>query len=250
MRVLVACECSGVVRRAFRARGHDAWSCDLCFAEDMGEHIRGDVLDVLGDGWDLMIAHPPCTYLASSGLHWNKRRRGRDAETEKALAFVKTLLDAPIERIAVENPIGCISTRIRPPDQTIQPWMFGENASKATCLWLKGLDPLKHGEVVPPNRWRLVKCAADLPVCECCGEEAWCPEHEMHFADCECVGPTQDDAKYKTINGYLFGSKSAPHPVWANQTPSGQNKVGGPNQSRIRAATYSGIAAAMAEQWG
>ena len=149
MRVLVACEFSGVVRRAFRARGHDAWSCDLLPAEDGSPfHLQGDVRDVLQDDWDLMIAHPPCTYLAGSGLHWNKRRPERAVLTEEALVFVQRLLDAPIPKIALENPIGCISTRIRKPDQIIQPWQFGHDASKATCLWLKGLEPLRPTRVL------------------------------------------------------------------------------------------------------
>jgi len=152
MRVLVACEYSGTVRDAFRLKGHDAWSCDLLPTEaDPAYHHQGDVLTILGDGWDLMIAHPPCTYLCSSGLHWNKRRPGRAALTEEALAFVTMLLDAPIAKIALENPIGCISSRIRKPDQTIQPWQFGHDASKATCLWLKGLPPLAPTRLIEPR---------------------------------------------------------------------------------------------------
>jgi len=142
VKVLVACEYSGVVRDAFARMGHEAVSCDLLQTESEGQHYKGDVRDILRDGWDLMIAHPPCTYLTSAGLHWNKRQPSRQAETEKALAFVYLLLDAPINLIALENPVGCISTRIRKPDQTIQPHDFGEDASKATCLWLKGLPPL------------------------------------------------------------------------------------------------------------
>jgi hypothetical protein len=143
MRVLVACEFSGVVRRAFRAKGHDAWSCDLLPAEDTSPfHIEGDVLPLLTEGWDLMIAFPPCTFLCGSGLHWNTRRPERAAMTEEALTFVRRLLDAPIPRIALENPRGCISTRIRKPSQSIQPYQFGEDASKETMLWLKMLPPL------------------------------------------------------------------------------------------------------------
>ena len=149
MRVLVACEYSGAVRDAFRARGHDAMSCDLLPTDVPGPHYQGDVFDVIGDGWDLMIAHPPCTYLSSSGLHWNGRVEGRAAKTEDALAFVRALLDAPISRIAVENPVGCIGTRIRKADQTIQPHQFGDDASKATCLWLKGLPLLTPTAHVP-----------------------------------------------------------------------------------------------------
>jgi len=149
MRVLVACEYSGTVRDTFRALGHDAWSCDLLPTDQPGPHIQGDVTTVLDQGWDLMIAHPPCTYLCSSGLHWNKRRPERAKKTENALDFVRLLLSAPIPRIALENPIGCISTRIRKPDQTIQPWQFGHPESKATCLWLKNLPLLKPTQVLP-----------------------------------------------------------------------------------------------------
>ena len=151
MRVLVACEYSGTVRDAFRARGHDAMSCDLLPTDAPGPHYQGDVCDILGDGWDLMIAHPPCTYLCSSGLHWNKRVPGRAQMTEDALDFVRLLLDAPILRIALENPIGCIGTRIRKADQTIQPWQFGHDASKATCLWLKNLPLLTPTAIVEPR---------------------------------------------------------------------------------------------------
>lgn len=152
MKVLVACEYSGVVRDAFLSRGHDAVSCDILPSESAaGPHLQCDVLDILGDGWDLMIAHPPCTYLCSSGLHWNKRRPERAEQTELALEFVRALLNAPIPRIALENPIGCISTRIRPPDQTIQPWQFGHDASKATCLWLVGLPALRPTLQVEPR---------------------------------------------------------------------------------------------------
>jgi hypothetical protein len=150
MRVLVACEYSGRVRDAFRAKGFDAWSCDPfepC-ESDPQWHLSVDVLEILGDGWDLMVCHPPCTYLASSGLHWNKRIEGRAEKTEEALEFVRQLMDAPIQHIALENPMGCISTRIRKPDQTIQPWMFGDDASKATCLWLKNLPPLESTQIV------------------------------------------------------------------------------------------------------
>lgn len=156
MRVLVACEYSGRVRDAFRARGHDAWSCDLLPTDAPGPHIQGDVLAVLRDGWDLMVAHPPCTYLCSSGLHWNGRVPGRAALTEEALEFVRALLGAPIPRIALENPVGRISTAIRKPDQTIQPWQYGHPESKATCLWLKGLPLLRPTRVLEKpasGRW-------------------------------------------------------------------------------------------------
>lgn len=206
MRVLVACEFSGVVRDAFIARGHDAVSCDLLPTEAPGPHCEGDVLHLIkcmargnferhGTRWrpDLMVAHPPCTYLCPSGLHWNTRRPERAALTEEAVAFVRLLLDAPIPRIALENPIGCLSTRIRKPDQIVQPWWFGHPESKATCLWLKGLPSL-----TPTNR---------LPL---------------------------------PASGR-----------WANQTGSGQNKLGpSPDRWKLRSLTYPGLAAAMADQWG
>lgn len=193
MKVLVACEFSGAVREAFRRRGCDAWSCDLLPTENPGQHIQGDVRAVLGDGWDLMVAHPPCTYLAVSGLHWNKRIPGRSALTDEALTFVRLLLSAPIPRIALENPVGRISTAIRRPDQTIQPWQFGHDASKATCLWLKGLPLLRPTNILPGGR----------------------------------------EARR------------------ANQTPSGQNKLGpSPDRWKLRSMTYPGIAEAMADQWG
>lgn len=151
MRVLVACEYSGRVRDAFTASGHYAMSCDLLPTDAPGNHYQGDVRDIIENGWDLMIAHPPCTYLCSSGLHWNKRVPGRAQQTEEALDFVRMLLDAPIRKIALENPIGCISSRIRKPDQTIQPYHFGHDASKATCLWLKNLPPLRPTAMVEPR---------------------------------------------------------------------------------------------------
>jgi hypothetical protein len=150
MKILVACEYSGRVRQAFRDRGHDAWSCDLLPAEDDSPyHLDVDVLELMNEGWDMMIAHPPCTYLAVSGLHWNGRIPGRAEKTEEALKFVQALMDAPIDKIAVENPVSCISTRIRKPDQIIQPWYFGEDASKKTCLWLKNLPLLKETNRLP-----------------------------------------------------------------------------------------------------
>ena len=198
MKVLVACEFSGTVRDAFIRRGHDAMSCDLLPTESPGPHYQGDVLDIIEDGWDLMVAHPPCTYLASSGLHWNKRIPGREQLTHEAMLFVFNLMGEgfvrhQIQRIALENPIGRISSAYRKPDQIIQPWMFGHPESKSTCLWLKGLPPLEPTNVLP------------------------LPE----------------------------GGR------WANQTPSGQNKLG-PSADRwkLRSVTYAGIAEAMADQWG
>ena len=174
MRVLVACEFSGVVRDAFAERGHDAWSCDLLPGETEGQHIQGDVLAVLDAGWDLMIAHPPCTHLAVSGARWFKDKQ---AEQIEALKFVRELLVAPIPRIALENPISIISSKIRKPDQIIQPWQFGHGEVKATCLWLKGLPPLRPTRIVDgrharvhrmapgPDRWkersRTLPCIAD-----------------------------------------------------------------------------------------
>jgi len=148
MRVLVACEFSGTVSRAFRARGHEAWSCDLLPSEDGSPfHIQGDVLAVLDEGWDLMVAHPPCTHLCTSGARWFAEKRVEQAE---ALDFVRALLDASVDRIALENPVGVISSKIRKPTQIIHPHMFGENAAKSTCLWLKNLPALKATQNVPP----------------------------------------------------------------------------------------------------
>lgn len=204
MRVLIACEFSGAVRNAFRALGHDAWSCDILPAEDGSlHHLQLDVRRTL-DGfcnsgrqpWDLMIAHPPCQYLCSSGLQWNLRVLGRAEKTEEALGFVRELLDAPIPRIALENPLGRIGTAIRKADQVIQPYQFGHDASKGTALWLKGLPKLRPTSYVEP----------------------------------------------RMVNG---------KPRWANQTDSGQNKLGpSPTRAADRARTYAGIAAAMADQWG
>lgn len=167
MRVLVACEFSGIVRDAFIGRGHDAISCDLLPSERPGPHHRGNVEWVLSQqawfGWDLLIAFPPCTHLAVSGARWFP---GKQQEQTEALAFVQRLLDAPISKIALENPIGIISSRIRKPDQIIQPWQFGHGETKATCLWLKGLPRLEPTNIVEgrtprvhhaapsPDRWK------------------------------------------------------------------------------------------------
>ena len=198
MRVLIACEFSGTVRDAFLQAGHYALSCDLfpCESETSGDHYQGDVLNILDHGWDLLIAHPPCTYLASSGMHWTTRGLRDPRLTEDAITFVQSLLNAPISRIALENPIGIISTRVRKADQIVQPWQFGHDASKATCLWLKNLPPLRPTNVIEP----------------------------------------------RVING---------RKRWGNQTDSGQNRLG-PSADRwkIRSATYPGLAAAMADQWG
>lgn len=148
MKVLVACEYSGRVRDAFRSKGHDALSCDLLPADNGGPHYQGDVRDLLTDHWDLLIGFPPCTYLAASGMHWTTRGLRDPQLTEDALDFVQLLLNAPVDKIALENPVGCISTRIRKPDQYIQPWQFGHPHSKKTCLWLKNLPTLTHTNVL------------------------------------------------------------------------------------------------------
>lgn len=145
MRVLVACEFSGIVREAFRAKGHDAWSCDLLPTEIPGQHIQGDVLSILNDGWDLMIGHPPCTYLSYAGIRW-WNDEGRCEKRLKALEFFYRLWNAPIEKICLENPRGCASPTIAKYSQEIHPWYFGDEFSKPTWLWLKNLPPLIHNK--------------------------------------------------------------------------------------------------------
>jgi hypothetical protein len=254
MKVLVACEYSGRVRDAFLALGHQAMSCDLLPTDVPGPHHQGDVFDVINDGWDLMVAHPPCTYLSVSGMHWTTRGLRDPQLTEDAMAFVERLMNAPIKRIALENPVSIISSRIRKPDQIIQPWWFGEDASKKTCLWLKDLPKLQmyYPNIVPPKGWQRVMGAFDMLECEDCGEP-FCPEHNAHYADCDCIGPHQDEATFKTVDGIIFATHQSPAPkmTWANQTPSGQNKLG-PSADRwkLRSETFLGIANAMADQWG
>ena len=191
MRVLVACEYSGTVRDAFVAAGHNAMSCDLLPTDAPGLHWCGDVREVLGMGWDLMIAHPPCTHLAVSGAKWFHRKQAEQAE---ALEFVRLLLDAPIPRIALENPVSIISTRIRKPDQIIQPYEHGHEATKTTCLWLKGLPLLNPTNIVGKGARHVTKSGKSLP-------------------------------------------------EWYNLPPS-------PDRWKLRSATFPGIAAAMAAQWG
>ncbi len=164
MKILIACEFSGIVREAFNARGFDATSCDLLPTEILGKHYQGDVFDIIHNGFDLMIAHPPCTHLAVSGARWFKDKL---KEQQEALEFVRKLLSAPIKHIALENPISIISSKIRKPDQIIQPWQFGHGETKATCLWLKNLPVLKPTNIVTgrdpkihkmppsPDRWKL-----------------------------------------------------------------------------------------------
>ena len=151
MKILIACEYSGRVRGAFIRRGHDAISCDLLPTDAPGPHYQGDVADILNDGWDMMIAHPPCTYLSVSGMHWTTRGLRDPQLTEDALDFVRLLMSAPIERIAIENPISVISSRIRKPDQIIMPYQFGHDASKKTCLWLKNLPLLTPTKMIEPR---------------------------------------------------------------------------------------------------
>ena len=220
MRVLVGCEFSNTVAGAFRAAGHEAWSCDLLPSEGPTEwHMQRDVLDVLDEGWDLAVFHPPCTYLSVSGLHWNKRVKGRAEKTAEALCFVRQLLDAPIPKIALENPVSAISSQIRKPDQVVQPWQFGHRESKATCLWLKGLPRLRPTEVVAASRLR------------CCGL---------------ALSPEVGARGCPNCNGDQLA-----RPLWDNQTPSGQNKLSpGPNRWKERSRTFKGIAEAMAAQWG
>lgn len=157
MRVLVACEFSGLVRSAFSSRGHYAVSCDYLPTELPGMHYKGDVLNILYEPWDLLIAHPPCTHLAVSGAKHFEAKRASGVQ-EKALGFVRILLEAPIEKICVENPVSIISTHIRKPNQIIQPWMFGHGEVKTTCLWLKNLPKLKPTAIIPV-KWRESKIA-------------------------------------------------------------------------------------------
>lgn len=164
MKVLIACEFSGIVRNEFSKLGHNAWSCDILESDKPDNHLQCNVLDILNDKWDLMIAHPPCTHLAVSGARWFKNKQKEQID---ALEFVIKLMNAPIDKICIENPISIISTKIRKPDQIIQPWMFGHGETKATCLWLKNLPKLKPTNIVnerahkihfmPPskNRWML-----------------------------------------------------------------------------------------------
>lgn len=219
MKVLIGCEFTGTVRDAFLARGHDAISCDLLPTEVPGPHYQGPVQDLLNDPWDLLIVHPPCTHLSNSGMHRTRRGLRPEKLTRDALDFVRLLLEAPIPRIALENPVGIISTMIRKPDQIIQPHRFGHDASKKTCLWLKNLPPLQDTAPVQPrliccgtttklNRWGIGVC----PVCD---------------------------------------GRNKPSLRWGNQLDSGHNVLGSAVESRwkLRSATYPGVAEAMAGQW-
>lgn len=229
MRVLVACERSGRVRDAFAALGHAAMSCDIEPTDFPGNHYQGDIFDVIDDGWDLMIAHPPCTYLTCAAewaykdiqtknikpgtLIGAERREARN----DAVEFVRRLSTAEIPRKAIENPVGALSSRWRDPDQYIQPYEFGEDASKKTCLWLQGLPQLTRTAFISP---RYICCGA-FDVTE---DMNGCPD---------CLG------------------LSNPLPRWGNQTDSGQNRLPpGPDRERLRSLTYQGWADAMASQWG
>lgn len=238
MRVLVGCEFTGTVRRKFRERGHDAWSNDILPATDnSSHHLQMDVFEAIANygPWDLGIFHPPCAYLTSSAewcysdaaeekarargsgaLFGSARRQARD----EAVEFFRRLWESSIPKVCIENPIGVIPTRLGlKPTQIVQPFEYGHDARKATCLWLRGgLDPLRPTLRISPKHG--------------------CPVCKVKFEYCEDVS-----------NCSVCGAKLKT--VWANQTPSGQNKLG-PSENRwaLRAATYEGIASAMAETWG
>ncbi len=156
MRILIACEFSGVVRNAFRAKGHDAWSCDLLPSETSGPHFQCDVREALASSWDMLIAFPPCTDLAVSGARYFKEKI-KDGRQQRSIDFFNIFTDHPCEKIAIENPIGIMSRLYRKPDQIIQPWMFGHGETKATCLWLKGLPKLVPTNVVEGREQRVWK---------------------------------------------------------------------------------------------
>ena len=225
MNVLVACESSGVVRNAFRARGHNAWSCDLLPADDNSKyHLQQDVLEVIYDPrWDLMIAHPPCTYLANSGVHLLHKYKDRWESLADAAIFFRTLLLAPMKKKCLENPVMhkyALEYILQKHSQTIQPYQFGEDASKRTCLWLVNLPQLKPTKYINPNY-----------ACKC--------GHRFEY----------DLGKYGCPN--CSGESGPARQVWSNQTKSGQNKLP-PSKDRwkLRSKTYQGIADAMATQWG
>lgn len=216
VKVLVACEFSGVVRDAFARRGHEAWSCDLLPTESPGNHIQGDVLHHLSGGWDLMIAHPPCTHLSSSGArHFSAKRA--DGRQQQGIDFFMAFTRSGIARVCIENPIGIMSTVHRKPDQIIQPWQFGHTESKATCLWLTGLPKLIPTKVMTPE-WK----------------------KNPDGTDWTCAKGKRESLAH-----------ARPQTRWSNQTASGQNKLGpSPDRWKLRSITYQGIAEAMAEQWG
>lgn len=219
-RVLVACEYSGSVRDAFSALGWDAWSCDLLPSEKPGNHHQCDVREILDAGWDIMVAHPPCTHLAVSGARWFPAKRA-SGEQQAALDFVRLLLDAPIPHIALENPISIISSKIRKPDQVIQPWHHGHGETKATCLWLKNLPKITPTDIVIP-------------------EWAVNPNGSTNFS---AKGKRDNPTHFLT--GRIRVLKGAQREQWEriHRCPPG------PDRSKIRSKTYPGIAAAFAEQW-
>ncbi len=227
MRVLIGCEFSGIVREAFRARGHAAWSCDLAPAEDDSQfHLQTDLLSVVrqfsGKPWDLIIAHPPCRYISVSGMHWTTRGLRDPAETDKAIAFAEAIWDAPCSKVCIENPTSVLSTRSKlgRAKQLVQPYQYGHDASKGTRLWLRGLSPLYP---LPRTEW-----IAPRRVCKC---------GAVYRSKLHCPG--------------CGASQSFSKPRWANQTDGGQNKLApSAHRSADRARTYAGIARAMAEQWG
>lgn len=230
MKILIGCEQSGVVRRAFRERGHDAWSCDILPSEDGSPyHCQSDVNLILRWGWDMMIAFPPCTHLCVSGARWFK---GKKVEQAASIDFFMKLMSAPIEKICIENPVGIMSSNFRKPDQYVQPWEFGHDASKKTGLWLKNLPLLKPTYSVERPAW------VDCPCCE----DMLCVRHKVHVSDCDCP----------PLEYWIADGGDDPYRKhYGNQTPSGQNKLG-PSATRAaeRSRTYEGIAQAMADQWG
>lgn len=238
MRILIACECSGQVRRAMMAKGHDVLSCDLGPATDGSPyHYQGDVRDLLGQKWDMLIGHPPCTYLTNAAAWCFKDRElqtkrltpgvlygaERRAAREEAAAFAMLLWSQPIDRIVLENPVGHLSRVLGKASQIIQPHQFGDDASKGTCLWIKGLPLL---QALPEGD----RCHPRM-VCKC--KHVWRPGADWARSTCPACG--RADAL----------------PRWANQTDSGQNNVTpGAGRGAERSVTYPGIAAAMAAQWG
>lgn len=234
MRILVACEMSGVVRDAFRERGHDAISCDLQESERPGPHVVGDVLPLLSERWDMVIAFPPCTDLCVSGARHFAAKRA-DGRQQAAIDFFMRFANLDCPQVAIENPVGIMSRLWRKPDQIIQPWQFGHDASKKTCLWLRGLSLLEPTSIVPGTL-----CPSWIPCPEGCGNY-WCHIHRMHAHDCDC--PTIEEW---TRDPYTTGTTT-----WSNQTATGQNRLP-PSDKRAaeRSRTYQGIADAMADQWG
>ncbi len=162
MRVLVACEFSGIVREAFVKRGHDAWSCDLLPTEIPGNHIQGDVLEILNDGWDMMVAHPPCTHLAVSGAKWFEQKR-KDGRQQEGIDFFMKFTNTNIPKVCIENPVGIMSTIWRKPTQIIHPWQFGDSFEKTTCLWLDGLPNLTPTNIVDKGDFVITKSGRKLP---------------------------------------------------------------------------------------